>query len=187
MALTIRQKGDTLGTFRYITVYLMETLARWVPTTPELEIKVLFGRHIWDLAQHADALGRRTAELRAPLHYSPAPTDHHRSVLETLRAAAGTAERVFGFYDGYLPALGERYRLYIQDTDPQLDEPTVRVLERLLYDFERLQTERRQVTAEVGGLSLPDPAWPERLRGQALGPEPIVVHRPPARTAVEAL
>jgi len=185
MALTIRQKGDTLGTFRFMTVYLMETLARWVPSTPELEVKVLFGRHIWDFAQHADALGRRTAELRAPLHYSPAPTAHHLAILESLRAATATPDRVFGFYDGYLPALAERYRLYLKDTDAQLDEPSVRVLERILHDFERLQAERRALTAEIG-LKPTDAAAAERIRARALGPEPLVVHRPPARSAVEA-
>ena len=185
MALTIRQKADTLGTFRFITVHLMETLARWVPTTPEFEIKVLFGRHLWDFAQHADALGHRTSELRAPLHHSPAPTDAHLAVLDKLRVAAGTSERVSGFYDGYLPTLEERYRRYLGETDPQLDEPTVRIFERALRDFERLQAERGQFTQSVE-LTLSDPEWPRRVRALALGPDPIVVARPPARSVLEA-
>ena len=65
MTLSVRERADTIGTLRHIEVFTMETLARWVPTTPDLEAKVVFGRHIWDCAQHADALGRRTHELRA--------------------------------------------------------------------------------------------------------------------------
>ena len=42
-------------------VALMEIAAAWTPTTPEMEVKVLLGRHIWDFAQHADALGKRPA------------------------------------------------------------------------------------------------------------------------------
>ena len=105
MGLTIRQKADRIGTFRFVSVYLMETLARWVPTTAELEAKVLFGRHVWDFAQHADQLGRRTGELRAAAQYSLRPAAGYFKVLETMAAAPGTPERVSGFYDGLLPDL----------------------------------------------------------------------------------
>ena len=48
MTLTVKQRAETIGTFRYIHVQMMETLARWTPTTPEMEVKVLFGRDIWE-------------------------------------------------------------------------------------------------------------------------------------------
>src|SRR5437867_82976 len=98
MALTVRERADTLGTLRFISVYAMETLARWVPTTPDLEAKVVFGRHIWDFAQHADGLGRRTAELRAALHYSAPPLPVYQAALDALRAATTTADRLAAFY-----------------------------------------------------------------------------------------
>ena len=50
MALILREKAEYLATLRWLEVFLMETLARWVPTTPEMEVKVLFGRHLWDAA-----------------------------------------------------------------------------------------------------------------------------------------
>ena len=87
MGYDVRQKADIVGTHRFICVYLMETLARWVPTTPELEAKALFGRHLWDLAQHADQLGQRTAELRSGLHHNREPARSFRDVLESF---AGT-------------------------------------------------------------------------------------------------
>ena len=59
MNLTVQQRGDNVATFRWIEVRLMETLAAWVPTTPEMEVKLVFGAHIWDTAQHADMLGKR--------------------------------------------------------------------------------------------------------------------------------
>jgi len=68
MSLTISQKADALGTYRFVCARLMETLAAWVPTSPELEVKTLFGRHLWHLAQAADQIGHRTVELRAKLH-----------------------------------------------------------------------------------------------------------------------
>src|SRR2546428_4725525 len=98
MSLTVRERADTLGTLRSISVHAMETLARWVPTTPDLEAKLVFGRHIWDFAQHADGLGRRTHELRAAMHYSVPPLPDYQAPLDTLRALTATDERVAVFY-----------------------------------------------------------------------------------------
>lgn len=67
MILTVKERGQFVATMRHIHVWLMETLAAWVPTSPEMEVKILLGEHIWDVAQHADALGKRTSELRMPL------------------------------------------------------------------------------------------------------------------------
>ena len=50
MGLSIREKADTVGTLRFASVFAMESLARWIPTTPELEAKVCFGRHVWEFA-----------------------------------------------------------------------------------------------------------------------------------------
>jgi hypothetical protein len=177
MGLSIRAKADTVATFRFISVYLMETLARWVPTTPELEAKVLFGRHIWDFAQHADALGKRTAELRAALHYTLRPADDYLQALETLRGATATAERMAGFYDGFLPSLESRYRRYLEDTDPMLDEPTVRILERILGDLARLRRERAEFSSERPDIGLADGGWPARVAALASAPDPFVVFR----------
>ena len=107
MGETIRQKADRVGTFRFISVYLMETLARWMPTTPELEAKVFFGRQVWDFAQHADGLGRRTGELRSPMQWSLHRPTATCGVLQTMAGATGTMERLAGFHDGLLPDLDE--------------------------------------------------------------------------------
>lgn len=153
MTLTIRDKADTLGTFRFVSVHLMETLARWVPTTPELEVKTLFGRHIWDLAQHADALGKRTFELRAALHYSRRPAAAYGRELDRLTAVTGTADRIANMYDVLLPDLAGRYDTYLKEADPLLDEPSVRVIGRIVADFPRLASDRAAVLGERGELA----------------------------------
>jgi hypothetical protein len=183
MGLTIRQKADRIGTFRFASVYLMEALARWVPTTPELEAKVLFGRHLWDLAQHADWLGRRTGELRAAAHYSPRPTDVYVAALETMAGATGTLERVSGFYDGILPDLEERYRQYLSETDPLNDEPTVRIIERILFDLPRLHSDRAAFASQRPDLVAQDPGWAARIGTMARDAGAMAVDRPAARTA----
>ena len=153
MTPTIRDKADTIGTLRFISVHLMETLARWVPSTPEMEVKVLFGRHVWDLAQHADALGKRTAELRAAMHYSLRPVEPYMAALDTLAAEARTAERVDAFYDAMLPELERRYRAYLGDADALLDDPSVRIIERILLDLVRMRAEQRALREQLPGLA----------------------------------
>ncbi len=183
MGLTIRQKADRIGTFRFISVSLMETLARWVPTTPELEAKVLFGRHVWDFAQHADQLGRRTGELRAPAQYSLRAADGYCRVLDTMAAATGTLERVSGFYDGLLPDLEARYRRYLANTDQLNDDPSVRIIERILFDLPRLKADRAAFAAQRADLKPSDAGCAARIAALAAAEGEIVTDRPPARTA----
>src|SRR5580704_11241904 len=103
MTSKIRARAENLATFRSVSVQLMEILSRWVPTTPEMEAKVLFGRHIWDFAQHADMLGKRTFELRAPLHFTLAPVDSYAALLAEVSSAKTAAGRMSSLYDGLLP------------------------------------------------------------------------------------
>src|SRR2546427_9205423 len=123
MALSVKLRGQSAATFRFIEVKLMETLAAWVPSTPEMEVKLLFGEHIWDCAQHADALGRRTHELRLPLQHSLRPSVEYLNLLERLAALRATTERLAGFYEVMLPALDARYQRYLDETDGLMDAP----------------------------------------------------------------
>ena len=91
MYLNVKQRGDHVATFRWIEVRLMETLAAWVPTTPEMEVKLLFGEHIWDAAQHADALGKRTFELRLPLQHSLGPAGGYVDLLADVARVTDSA------------------------------------------------------------------------------------------------
>ena len=182
MGISVRERADIIGTYRHVAVTLMETLARWVPTTPELEVKTLFGRHIWDFAQHADALGRRAPDLRAALHFDLPPTDAYRRVLEQLAATGETNRRVVGFYDALIPDLESRYRDYLSRTDPLLDEPTVRILERILHDYTRLKSDRDAVQAERPDLALRDADWLQQLREAAARVSEMTAFRPAPQT-----
>ena len=168
MTRSIRDRADTIATFRWVSVHLMEMLARWVPSTPELEVKILFGRHIWEFAQHADGLGRRTAELRAPLHFSLAQVNDYAAVLEELVSVKGTAERVHGLYQAIIPDLEARYHRYLAETNRLLDEPSVRIIDRILADLARLRADAAETTGQCSDLRMADPKWPERLRTRAL-------------------
>jgi hypothetical protein len=170
MKLDVKERGRAVATYRSVLVTLMETVARWVPTTPEMEVKTLFGAHIWDLAQHADAFGKRTHELRLPLQHSIPPTEEYSGWLSALGALEQTGERIAALYDVALPALAARYRDYLGRTDELMDAPTVRIIERILADNERMFRERSEV--KLPSVAAPDAGWVKKLlereRGLAL-------------------
>ncbi len=148
--MNVREKADAIGTFRFIEVRLMETAAFWTPLTPEMEVKVLFGRHIWNFAQHADWLGKRTFELRQPEHYTRTPAGDYLALLNNLKEALTTADRLGLLYDVVMPGLIRRYQAYLEATDHLLDEPSVVIIERILRELERQRQEANQLRGAIG-------------------------------------
>jgi hypothetical protein len=174
VGLSVQERAELVGTFRWIELQLMRTLARWVPTTPEMEAKILFGRHIWDCARAADALGRRAFELRAPLHFTLPATDGYAALLAEAAATEATADRAAVLYDAWLPDLARRYEAYLGLTDTLMDEPTVRAIETALGDIVRMQRERTRLLAE---LDLPAPGdAPARLAARLAAMQEFVPH-----------
>jgi hypothetical protein len=109
----------------------------------------MFGRHIWDFAQMADALGKRTFELRQPEHYTLRPVDAYDALLKDAAAVGPTAERIATLYDGVLPGFIERCKAYVAATDPILDEPSIAIIERMIREMERQRTEAAELQREL--------------------------------------
>jgi hypothetical protein len=163
MTFTVKQRGQHVATFRYVEVRLMEILAAWIPSTPEMEAKLLFGPHVWDCAQAADALGKRAHELRLPLHHTLAPAPAYVAVLDALAATQGASGRIAALYDGVLPRLSERYRRYLAQTDTLMDAPTVRVMERILDDRARMLRDAMALREQMPALRPGDAATVKAL------------------------
>ncbi len=169
--MTVSERAQTIATFRFLEVRLMEMAAAWTPTTPEMEVKVLLGKHIWDFAQHADALGKRTFELRLPEQASQKAAEPCLRMLEELAGVQETPRRLGALYDVILPGLERRYVRYVEDTDPILDAPSVVIIERILLDLAR---QRREADAVRRELALPTVPVEDRLwQGDSL--EALVV------------
>lgn len=147
--MTVNDRAHAIGTFRYVAVRLMEIVARWTPTTPEMEVKILFGRHIWNFAQQADSLGKRTFELRQPEQYSRTPVEAYVALLDEVANLESTSERLGALYDGLLPAIEQRYRDYIAAADPILDEPSILIMKRILSELETQRAEAQVVRQEM--------------------------------------
>lgn len=173
MILSVKERGQFVATMRHINVWLMETMAGWVPSTPEMEVKLQFGEHLWDAAQNADALGKRTAELRMPLHHSLPPADEYADFLNTVSAIEPTQQRLAAIYDVVLPGLSTHYRRFLEKTDSLADAPTVRILDRQLNDIDRMLQSNRDMCTELPDLFLSDQAWIDALRKQEARCEPV--------------
>jgi hypothetical protein len=164
MILSVKERGQFVATMRHINVWLMETIAGWVPSTPEMEVKLQFGEHLWDAAQHADALGKRTSELRMPLQHSVPPAEDYIDFLDTVSGIEPTQQRLAAIYDVVLPGLSKHYRRFLEKTDSLADAPTLRILERHLTDIDRMLESNREMCAELPDLTLNDPEWIDALR-----------------------
>jgi hypothetical protein len=164
MILTVKERGQFVATSRYVQVWLMETLGGWVPTTPEMEVKLLFGEQIWDAAQHADALGKRTAELRMPIQHSETPAAEYVIFLQQLRDLKATAQRLAVIYDILLPGLAVRDEHYLGQTDSLADAPTVRILEHHQIDVKRMLQANLTLRNELTGLPGADASWTKEMQ-----------------------
>src|SRR5919202_6055867 len=71
--LLVKSNAQTLAAFRYLERETFRLLGGWMPLTPEWDVKLATGKHVWEGAQHAERIGRRLIELRAPARGTRVP------------------------------------------------------------------------------------------------------------------
>jgi len=154
--------------YRWLEERIMRLLGGWIALTPELPVKLLFGRHVWDCAQHADLWGRRLPELRAPAQRGTPPSEgfaHLVDLIDGLQARHESAARVVSVYRVLKPHLIAAYETHLAESNPIYESPTRRILVRCLGE------ERRHIAAGAvvlerlaeSGPSLAE-EWEQRLR-----------------------
>lgn len=155
--------------YRYVEERLMRLLGGWIALTPELPVKLLLGRHVWDCAQHADLWGRRLPELRSAAQQSEPASEgvvRFMDLMETAERPEDTPRRVAGVYRVLKPQLVSVYERHLEVANPVYEPPTRRILERCVDE------ERRHVAAGAAVLAaiVRDPArrrmaeeWEARL------------------------
>ena len=169
--LGVEASAILIRSYRYAEERMMRLLAGWIALTPEVPVKLLMGRQVWDCAQHADLWGKRLPELRAPAQVSEPPNDafvRFMDVLESREAWGDTLERLTGIYRVLKPHLAETYSGHLERANPVYEPPTRRILERCLTEErqhvvdgaraleELLDTEARRARVV---------AWETELRG----------------------
>jgi hypothetical protein len=138
--LSVDDSARRIRNYRYAEERLMRVLGGWIALTPELPAKLLFGRHVWDCAQHADAWGRRLPELRAPAQQSEPANDGvvaFMQLLERCEAPRQTLERIAGAYGVLKPHLVTLYARHLASANSVYEPPTRRILARCLEEERR--------------------------------------------------
>ena len=137
---SVEASARLLRHYRYVEERIMRILGGWMALTPEVPVKLLFGRHVWDCAQHADLWGRRLPELRAPAQQSEPANDRvvaFMDLLESREAPGASAERVTGVYRVLKPHLIAVYRRHLDDANGIYEPPTRRILQRCVDEESR--------------------------------------------------
>jgi 1,2-phenylacetyl-CoA epoxidase catalytic subunit len=153
-SLSVEATARRIRWYRYAEERMMRTLAGWIALTPELNAKLLMGRHVWDCAQHADAWGRRLPELRAPAQVSLAPSEAFARFMDRLESPEAwdeTVKRLTGVYVVLKPHLVEVYQGHLAGANQVYEPPTRRILERILVEERRHIEEGSRVLAAVAG------------------------------------
>src|SRR5256712_6480973 len=126
-----------LKNYRYVVERTLRALGGWIALTPELSAKLLMGRHVWDLAQHCDAFGRRLPELRAHAQVSEPANPAIAAFMDALEepeAPDQTVERLVGVYGVLKPHLLATYRGHLARANPVYEPPTRRILAHCIED-----------------------------------------------------
>jgi uncharacterized ferritin-like protein (DUF455 family) len=132
--ITVTQNLELLGKYRYVEIQMMELMGSWAYTIVEPEIKIGFGRQMYQDAVHADMLGKRLPELKGRsehFHYI-APSDGFVKLLEKIWQANDSLRRMVALYRVLKPALVTAYEHHLEHAELPADEPTAYILRNIL-------------------------------------------------------
>ncbi len=141
---SVDDSARLIRNYRYAVERAMRALGGWIALTPDVSAKLLMGRHVWDLAQHAEAFGKRLPELRAPAQVSEPANERvvaFMDALEEPETPQQTVERLVGVYRVLKPHLRASYHDYLLRANAVYEPPTRRILSRCIDD------ERRHIVA----------------------------------------
>lgn len=155
MHLSLEQNLHRLALLFAVERATLRRLGGWLAGLPYWDAKLQVGAHLWEDAQHAEALLKRLHELK-DLGAERRSVAAIERALDRVAAAGDGDAFLAGVYRCLKPWLLARYEEHLRRTDPVMDAPTVEILERIV------QEKRRQVAWFSGYKPVyspaPDPA-----------------------------
>jgi len=142
----VEDNTELLRRYNYIKVRLVEIVSAHITGTPEWEIKSGLSLHLWLDAEHSAMLRKRVGEMREPpLHLDQVPDEKLKAWLDEALRAKNSAELIVGIYGVIRPALSGALREHLEQTNPLIDHPTVRMLRWMLQEETEMQNWGGQV------------------------------------------
>jgi hypothetical protein len=136
---TVAESARRVGHYKWIEMRLFEALGGWVATVPELDVKLVLGRHCYHHAWHAELWNKRLPELREMnTDRLTAPANEEMvAFVDALRepeAPELTIEKLVGVYRVLEPRKIAAYSFHQNATSRITDAPTIRSLGFILQD-----------------------------------------------------
>src|SRR5918911_2541129 len=128
---SVIENSERLANYRYLEEQLMEMIAGWSQTTPQLAFKAAFGYHVFDHAQAAQLLGERLQQLRSGSGRGRSSSDELSHLCEYVWNLDNVVDRLVAVYAVLEPHLVSTYVYHADATDPLTDAPTVRLFRQL--------------------------------------------------------
>jgi hypothetical protein len=135
----VEESARRVGNYKWAEMRLFEVLGGWVATVPELDVKLVLGRHTYHHAWHSELWHKRLPELREmnPDRLTLPPNDAFVTFMEAVRepeAPELTIEKLVGVYRVLIPRFIAVYTYHLNGTSTITDAPTIRSLKFALQD-----------------------------------------------------
>jgi hypothetical protein len=130
----VKPNARRFSNYHHATRQLVHLMGGWCARAPEMSIKILIGTHIWDNAQHLEGIRQRLKELRYPSELPACPSIEYGQFLDELDEAQNSLELLVGIYRVLKPRLISAYQWHLVQCDPLIDEPSIRLLKRMVSD-----------------------------------------------------
>ncbi len=125
-----------LKRYHYAFKRLAEIFTARIPAEPIYELKMAFSLHAHLCAEHVSALRKRVGEMREPpLGLDVVPDANLAICFDEILAAPTTEELVLGLYATAVPALQSALERHCAETNPIVDQPSVRVCRFALLEL----------------------------------------------------
>ncbi len=136
---TVEESARRVGNYKWTEMRLFEVLGGWVATVPELDVKMVLGRHTYHHAWHAELWHKRLPELREmnQERLNVPPNDAYVAFMDAVREPEGadeTIEKLVGVYRVLIPRKIAVYTYHLNGTSTITDAPTIRSLKFALQD-----------------------------------------------------
>lgn len=136
---SVEETARRVGAYKWVEMRLFEALGGWVATVPELDVKLVLGRHCYHHAWHAELWDKRLPELREmnTARLTQPANDAVAELMEAVRepeAPDQTIEKLVGVYRVLLPRIIAAYTYHLNATSRITDAPTQRSLGFALQD-----------------------------------------------------
>ncbi len=137
VGLAVEQCAERVGRFGFVSQQLMLAGSGKMSSIANWEVKAALGRQLWESALHWGLWRDRIRELRGHEHlierHAEGPL---HDLFQELLHSANDAEFAQGLYGVILSAYRTALQHYADETNPLVDQPTVRAVRHVLLDLD---------------------------------------------------